>query len=244
MGHLMSTMANLEAADQAAAAAEPMSGPAMAQAVADTLEPPMPTAEAEPGAPLPRVSTMLVFHPRSGEILRGRKEVAAMVVNQRPDQRLLDLIVFYDADDVRQIDRVPERTVEGERGWEMPRGPIVAEGGDFAGMDMRSTGHIVRPPADNYAAVLNTLELMRQEVTSVTSIVFGEFAAPEVSVLEMINTLNEQVDELEKKLDAALADNAKAATPRKARTVPAPRVEAAADETQVARTRGRFGGKR
>lgn len=66
--------------------------------------------------PMPIVGMFVHYYPRAGEVRRGRKRVAALVVHTDEDNRLLDLVIVHDANDFVDQQRVPERRGD-DRGW-------------------------------------------------------------------------------------------------------------------------------
>lgn len=183
--------------EQEAAEREAAANFAAVQATADALRSgdaaaPIALIEPSPDLPLlPRVGSLVTFYPRPGEVMRGRKEAAAIVVHRDIAKRTLDLVVIYDANDFRDQERVKERTVEGERGWVQHAdqvGAVVTV--NRAEVDNSE----VRSLIDTMQGVIST---MQRQVQDVSDAVFGDFNRPEVSVLEMIDTLSGQVDRLE-----------------------------------------------
>lgn len=120
--------------------------------------------------PLPQVSDMVLYHPRGGEVRRGRKVVPALVIWRDEEARELDLCLIHEANDVRQIERAREWPGGEERGWEA-KGDAVP---GFVGGDV---------------------DVLRAEIAELRSIVLGEYLAPEEgSILAMLDALDQRVD--------------------------------------------------
>lgn len=189
--------------DPAAAPPQPVDQAMAAQAAADVLKEQeqrdrdvVRQAAPKPQVFLPRVATIVIYHPRPGEVIRGRKEVAAIVVARNEAQGTCDLLAFHDAQDWRDCERVPPWDGGAERGFE-----VVGAAG-------------VIPADGSLGAYAQILDDARNDIASITGIVLGDFERPELPVLEMINALNERCDELEKKL-AAVPVSAAPKAPRK-----------------------------
>lgn len=174
--------------EQEAAEREAAANMAAVQAAADALRAAEPAAGADSAAPqadlppLPRVGSFVTFYPRPGEVMRGRKEAAAIVVHRDVAKRTLDLVVIYDANDFRDQEKVKERAVEGERGW------------------LQQADQIIPLPSGDIASILRQIEQIRAELADangIKSALFGDYAAPEQSVLEMLDALDERIGKLE-----------------------------------------------
>jgi hypothetical protein len=176
-----------------------------AQAVADVLNEQTAAPQPEEGVPsepvmLPPVSTLVIYHPRKGEIIRGRKEVAAIVVHRDEANGWVDLVAFHDAQDWRDCERVRPWPGGEERGFSVPqRHMIVPLPPGMNPGDMQAPGAVVWP--DNLAMreITSIVDDVRSEVAKCVELVLGGFERPEMSVLDMINSLNERCDELEKR---------------------------------------------
>lgn len=137
--------------------------------------------------PLPEVGSTVRYHPRPGEVRRGRTVVPAIVIWRDEDARTLDLCVIHEATDLLQQDRVPEWEGGDGRGWE-----AVAQGGTVT--------------VDRAVAVDAEI---RGEVSRLLRVVFGEYEeVPDKSLMGMLDTLDQRMDKFEKgltkKIEAAL----------------------------------------
>lgn len=118
MSHLLSTV-NPEAAAaiterpiQTAAPAEDLLS---AQPVASAAPPVAPEPEQ---TSLPGVGDGVTYFPRPGELRAGKGLHAAIVTAVNPEDRTVDLVVVYDADDFVGMRRVPARLNREGMGWE------------------------------------------------------------------------------------------------------------------------------
>lgn len=197
MSHLLATMN-----PDAAAGLEAK----VAQAVLDG-EPVMDAPPAEPVASPwrdgdPDVSDWVIYQPRRGMIRRGRNRVAALVVHRHPDARLLDLAIFYEANDTLDDQRVPEATGE-ERGWLVKAWPNESQ---------------VPAVVEGYVA-REEIGVLRQDIADLRTLILGDFNKPEHSVLDLLSMLDERVDVMER---AAAKPKRKRGRPAKAKVTPAP----------------------
>lgn len=81
-----------------------------------------PTAAARIGHehdPLPGIGTPVLYYPRPNDVRQGRTAVPATVLAVDQDNRTLDLLVTYGANDQIDQQRVPERPGDNERGWSL-----------------------------------------------------------------------------------------------------------------------------
>lgn len=191
MSHLLATMN-----PDAAAGLEAK----VAQAVMDG-EPVMDAPPAEPVASPwrdgdPDVSDWVIYQPRRGMIRRGRNRVAALVVHRHPDARLLDLAIFYEANDTLDDQRVPEAVGE-ERGW------------------------LVKANAPRVTVNRAPIEFaeLRQSIADLSAMVLGGFSKPDLSVLDLLSMLDERVDVIER---AAAKPKRKRGRPAKSKVAPTP----------------------
>lgn len=200
MSHLLSTSNPDEAARlQEAVAADVMSGP-------EGFVAPEPAEPAWRDGD-PDVGDWVIYQPRRGSIRRGRNRVAALVVYRHPHARLLDLAIFYEANDTLDDQRVPE--AEGaERGWLVKNAPVAA-------------APIMARYREERRAQDEITEL-RQDVAKLSALILGGFERPEHSVLELLSMLDERVDKLERS-----APKPKRRYTRKAK--PEPKVETKTD---------------
>lgn len=68
--------------------------------------------------PLPDIGSTVVYIPRAGQVRAGKTRVPAIVTGRDVDNRLLDLVVIYDADDFLSKPRIPRRQGD-DHGWEL-----------------------------------------------------------------------------------------------------------------------------
>jgi hypothetical protein len=169
-GHLLQT-------ENPAAAAEANSGalPEQAPQPAPPPAPPEPPLRETGVCPVPDIGDIVIFHPRRGEMLRGRTRLAAIVTHRDIDTRLLELLVIRDPLDHLGQERVPEWNGR-DRGWE-PK---------------------YRDPIDQ--AFVET-----DDVATLRDIVLGDFVDPKASVMQMLADLDDSVEALTKRLRAVEA---------------------------------------
>lgn len=161
-------------------------------------QPPEPTPPVVPSGPLPDIGDMVLFWPRAGDVRRGRTREPALVIWRHEAERLLDLVVVREANDVINQERVPER-VGSDRGWTVKE-PINADPVDDP---------FAEEPGED-------VEALRSEVGDLRKVLLGEIEAPVAPVLELIDALDERLDKLERARDDGKAVlGAKAAKPAK-----------------------------
>lgn len=127
------------------------------------------------GRPLPGIGETVVYHPRPGEMRRGRLEVPAIVVHRDAENRRLELLVFYDSGDEILIPGVPER-VGDDRGWSRVRTESLE--------------------------LHETIAKLTQQVHDLTVILLGEYDVPPESVLAMLDSQDERVGRIEESIKA------------------------------------------
>lgn len=77
--------------------------------------------------PLPDVGDTVLFFPRPSEIRAGRQSVPAVVLRADRDNRRLDLLVIYDADDFKSLRGIAQR-IGDDQGWELrPASGVTVE---------------------------------------------------------------------------------------------------------------------
>lgn len=75
--------------------------------------------------PLPDIGSTVVYIPRAGQVRAGKTRVPAIVTGRDVDNRLLDLVVIYDADDFLSKPRIPRRQGD-DHGWELVGGQALS----------------------------------------------------------------------------------------------------------------------
>lgn len=138
-------------------------------------------------APMPGVGTMVLYWPRPAEARRGRFKVPALVMAVDESNRHLDLIVFQEAHDMIDQQRVPEH-VENERGWSRMLPVAMGE----------SVGEVVLA--------------LKSDVAKLRNIVLGDFEVPKQSVIELLDAMDERMGKIE---DAAKPARLAASEPAK-----------------------------
>lgn len=71
--------------------------------------------------PLPDIGSTVVYIPRAGQVRAGKTRVPAIVTGRDVENRILDLVVIYDADDFLSKPRIPRRQGD-DHGWELVGG--------------------------------------------------------------------------------------------------------------------------
>jgi hypothetical protein len=124
--------------------------------------------------------TMVLYHGRVGSMRQGRTEFPAMVLKQHPDDGSLDMIVFFEAEDWIWEQRVHPFT-ESQPGhcWELIK-PVV------------------RPDTDD--AMEKRLEVVKALVREVKAQMYGDYEAPEKSMIEYLDDFDKRLKKLEKSM--------------------------------------------
>ena len=142
--------------------------------------------------PLPIIGEMVHYYCRPGERRRGRTHMPAIVVAIDADNRMLTLVVIWEAQDLGDQERVPERMGD-DRGWQrMPRPENVTVN--------------IAPAIDGLRS-----ELLA-EMSKLRDAIFGDYQVPKKSVLALIDDMDTIVEGLSPSKSAP-----KAKGPRKGR---------------------------
>lgn len=201
MAHFQRTMQTIQAQEASAAFAAGV-GTDVANAtmaVGDV------SGEIQPAEPVwrdgdPDVSDWVIYQPRRGMIRRGRNRVAALVVHRHPHARLLDLAIFYEANDTLDDQRVPE-AVGDERGWLQKRAAAPLN------YDAAAEGFIHG----------EQIKSLRQEIADLRVLMLGGYNIPEKSsVCELLSMVDERVDKLERAVPKPKRKYERKAKPAKA----------------------------
>lgn len=91
------------------------------------------------------VGTVVEYHGRAGSMRQGRTSFPAMVLRQHPDDGSLDLLVFFEAEDILWEQRVlPWSEQKPDRCWTpVPHNPLHAE---LQALHEAIFGDFERPP--------------------------------------------------------------------------------------------------
>jgi hypothetical protein len=150
--------------------------------------------------PLPKVSDTVIFFPRPGELRAGHGKHAAIVTAVHEEDKTLDLVVVYDADDLIGQRRVPRRNLDGGMGWESKSSSVASPNDLQAKLDLfRSETSLEN-------------EGIRAEISALRSIVFGRFQMPEgESIIGIVDEHEDRLISLEKaaKMKSSKAGKAK-----------------------------------
>ena len=129
-----------------------------------------PTIEKYPAV---TVGNWVVYHGRVGSMRQGRTEFPGLVLRQHPDDGSLDLIVFFEAEDIIWEQRVrPKSLQQPGHCWTHVQ-PIEGE------LTM-----------DQIAALIR--ELKQQ--------MYGDYEAPNKSMIEYLDRFDQRIKKLEKLL--------------------------------------------
>lgn len=150
---------------------------------------------------VPKVGQVVVYAPRPGEGRMGRIRFPALVMQADEATGAADLMVFFAADDVINLQRVPPHSEQNLAGW------IPASGG--IGFDP--------------IPLLRELDEVRSSRDEIVRQVFGDYAAPEGSLIGYVSKLYSRVEALEKVvLQRATPKVPKEKAAKRAATKPAP----------------------
>lgn len=126
------------------------------------------------------VGSPVLYHIQEGRQRQGRDTFPAMVFSQHPDDGTVDLIVFFEPEDIIWLRRVPAWTKEQPgNSWS----PVA---------DM--PGYEPEPAVDNEA-----IEAMRSTLKELTKQMFGDYNAPEKSFMEYLADFDQRLSALEAK---------------------------------------------
>jgi hypothetical protein len=129
------------------------------------------------------VGTVVRFYGRSGAMRQGRNEFPAFVLKQHPDDGSVDLIVFFEAEDMIWEQRVRpyDEATNPHHSWS-PVEPIEVDG-------MTLSKYI-----DQLSGLIQKL---REQM-------YGDYAAPDKSMIEYLDDFDKRLRELEMKLERKL----------------------------------------
>lgn len=143
--------------------------------------------------PLPGVGATVCFHCQVGYSRDGRQEMPALVTRVRHEDDTLDLIIFYDAGDFIDEIRVPRHsTANPYRAWSFPKEIVHRELVDR----------------------INEPGGLRTQIAALESAVFGDFDRPSISLMQIMETFESRIRDMQKQVREALS-NVPAKAPRK-----------------------------
>lgn len=119
--------------------------------------------------PLPDIGSTVVYIPRAGQVRAGKTRVPAIVTGRDVDNRLLDLVVIYDADDFLSKPRIPRRQGD-DHGWEL---------------------------VGNVSGAASASADLREFKDEVGAVLFGGFLKPETSFTEELMEIRRRLDAIE-----------------------------------------------
>jgi hypothetical protein len=135
------------------------------------------------------VGTVVRFYGRSGAMRQGRNEFPAFVLKQHPDDGSLDLIVFFEAEDMIWEQRVRpyHEATNPHHSWS----PVDREG------DFNELGQLVRELQDQTQKLQMLADTVRWHM-------YGDYDAPAKSMIEYLADFDKRLRELEMKLERKL----------------------------------------
>lgn len=120
--------------------------------------------------------TMVLYHGRVGAMRQGRTAFPAMVLKQHPDDGSLDLIVFFEAEDWVWEQRIRPYTVnEPGHCYELIE---IVLGPDHP--------------------VMKAIEVVKALVRELKYQMYGEYTAPEKSMIEYLDDFDKRLKVVEK----------------------------------------------
>lgn len=121
--------------------------------------------------------TVVLYHGRVGSMRQGRTEFPGLVLKQHEDDGSLDMIVFFEAEDVIWEQRV-RRYSEAQPGhcWELVK-PVV------------------RPDVDDDAD--KRIEVVKALVRELKVQMYGDYEAPPKSMIEYLDSFDRRLTKLE-----------------------------------------------
>lgn len=124
-------------------------------------------------------ATMVVYHGRVGAMRQGRTEFPALVLKQHPDDGSLDMIVFFEAEDMIWEQRVqPYSDAQPGHCWS-PVEPV--EVGGFLAL---------RKDIGDVEVLVRALRLQ----------MYGDYEPPEQSMIEYLDGFDKRLQKLEKSM--------------------------------------------
>lgn len=170
-GHYMTTSANIEQQEKAAAPEAEM--PIESSVIV-----------AAPGAPLPDIGTMVVYLARPGEGRAGKTSFPAVVMHHEPDGESLVLLVIYDVDDM--VQRPAVREVSDDVFWPAWR-------------HVRGQAPEKFDPS-RLNVIRRDLDEAREQLDEMNRALYGEWERPNKSVLEFLVEFETALKSLRKRV--------------------------------------------
>lgn len=127
------------------------------------------------------VGTVVKYHGRVGSMRQGRTEFPAFVLRQHPDDGTLDLLVFFEAEDMIWEQRVQPWSVNNPgHSWEF----------------------IERPdePVTWTDVHVREIEQLGASMSKLRQQMYGDYRAPDKSMIEYLDDFDKRLSKLEAKL--------------------------------------------
>jgi hypothetical protein len=145
------------------------------------------------------VGTVVRFYGRSGAMRQGRNEFPAFVLKQHPDDGSLDLIVFFEAEDMiwEQRVRAYDEATNPHHSWS-PVEPIEDD------REVKPVLYGTDEASDATLALDAAIDGMAGEIEGLRQQMYGEYQPPDKSMIEYLADFDKRLRELEMKLERKL----------------------------------------
>ena len=143
------------------------------------------------------IGTVVTYHGRTGSMRQGRTEFPAMVLKQHEDDGSLDMIVFFEAEDMIWEQRVLPKTdsqpghcytfvepVESDEEWQEFRCLFMQL--------MRDIDELRVDIKTDLGYLDNRIDVQRTQT-------FGDFEQPEKSLMEYLDDFDKRLSKLERR---------------------------------------------
>ena len=142
------------------------------------------------------IGTVVTYHGRTGSMRQGRTEFPAMVLKQHEDDGSLDMIVFFEAEDMIWEQRVlPKTDAQPGHCYTLVEPIEYEEGDDIRDLFTKLIGDIksLREEHRSDFSYLND-RIERQRTQT-----FGDFEEPEKSLMEYLDDFDKRLSKLERR---------------------------------------------
>ena|SRR6516164_10798902 len=142
------------------------------------------------------IGTVVTYHGRTGSMRQGRTEFPAMVLKQHEDDGSLDMIVFFEAEDMIWEQRVlPKTDAQPGHCYTLVEPIEYEEGDDIRDLftrlisDINNLREVVKA---DFIRVADRLDLQRTQV-------FGEYEQPQKALMEYLADFDKRLSKLERR---------------------------------------------
>ena len=142
------------------------------------------------------IGTVVTYHGRTGSMRQGRTEFPAMVLKQHEDDGSLDVIVFFEAEDMIWEQRVlPKTDAQPGHCYTFVEPVEYEEGDDIRDLFTKLIGDI----RELRAEVQADIGLLDSRLDLQSTRIFGDFERPEKSLIEYLEDFDKRLSKLERR---------------------------------------------